>query len=47
MNNTEHGGDQDETGGPNLKIIYGLIVLALMAAIAVAALIVFPFYLRR
>jgi hypothetical protein len=46
MNNSEPG-DQDETGGPNLKIIYGLIVLALVAAIAVAALIVFPFYVRR
>ncbi len=46
MNNPEHG-DQSETGGPNLKIIYGLIVLALVAAIAVAALIVFPFYLRH
>jgi len=46
MNNPEHG-DHDESGGPNLKIIYGLIVLALVAAIAVAALIVFPFYVRR
>ncbi len=47
MNNSEHDGEQDESGGPNLIIIYGLIGLAFLAAIAVAVLIVFPFYLRR
>jgi hypothetical protein len=31
----------------NLKLVYSLIALALLAALAVAALIVFPFYLRR
>jgi hypothetical protein len=39
--------DQNETRGPNLKLFYGLIALALVAAIAIAALIVFPFYVRR
>jgi hypothetical protein len=39
--------EQDEAQGPNLKLLYGLIVLALVAAIAIAALIVLPFYLRR
>jgi hypothetical protein len=34
-------------GGPNLKLIYSLIALALVVAIGIAALIVLPFYLRR
>jgi hypothetical protein len=33
--------------GPNLKLFYSLIALALAAAIAIAAMIVFPFYHRR
>ena len=33
--------------GPNLVLLYGLIALALIAAILVALLIVRPFYLRR
>ena len=33
--------------GPNLILLYGLIALALAAAIGLAALIVRPFYLRR
>ena len=33
--------------GPNLALIYALIVLAMIAAIAVAAFIVLPFYHRR
>jgi hypothetical protein len=36
-----------ESSGVNLKLVYSLIALALLAALAVAALIVFPFYLRR
>ena len=54
MNDDEIGrgpGDTTETeqrgGGPNLALIYGLIALALVAAIAVAALVVLPFYHRR
>jgi hypothetical protein len=37
----------EESSGPNLTLIYALIALALLAAIAVAAFIVFPFYIRR
>jgi hypothetical protein len=39
--------DSRHSGGPNLTLFYSLIALALVAAIAVAALIVFPFYVRR
>jgi hypothetical protein len=42
--------DLDEPGkpgGPNLTLIYSLIVLAMLAAIAFAALIVLPYYNRR
>ena len=33
--------------GPNLLLIYGLLALALAAAIGLALMIVFPFYHRR
>jgi hypothetical protein len=33
--------------GPSLTLIYGLIALALAAAIGLALLIVLPFYRRR
>jgi hypothetical protein len=33
--------------GPNLKLIYSLIALALVAAIGIAMTIVLPFYHRR
>jgi hypothetical protein len=33
--------------GPNLTLLYGLILLAVLAAIVFAALIVMPFYHRR
>jgi hypothetical protein len=38
---------KDRGAGPNLALIYGLIALAMLAAIAVAALVVLPFYHRR
>jgi hypothetical protein len=41
----EPGGDASQ--GPNLILLYSLIGLALAVAIALAALIVRPFYLRR
>ena len=53
MNEHEsHGGnagapDDEEPQGPNLKLLYSLIALALAAAIAIAAMIVLPFYRRR
>lgn len=43
----ETGDPEERGGGPNLALIYGLIALALLAAIAVAAFIVLPFYHRR
>ncbi len=39
--------EQTPAGGLNLKLIYGLIILAMLAALVVAALIVLPFYSRR
>jgi hypothetical protein len=40
--------DQPEKpGGPNLTLIYSLIVLAMLAAIAFAVLIVLPYYNHR
>jgi hypothetical protein len=43
------GGDGDEprAQGPTLILLYGLVVLALAAAIGFALLIVMPFYHRR
>jgi hypothetical protein len=39
---------QDNHGeGPNLKLLYGLLALALAAAIGFALLIVLPFYHRQ
>ena len=37
----------EEPSGPNLTLIYSLIALALLAAITIAAMIVWPFYVRR
>jgi len=39
--------DDEHTPGPNLKLLYSLIALALVAAIAIAATIVLPFYRSR
>ena len=39
--------EEPPSRGPNLTLIYSLIVLAMIAAIAVAAFIVLPFYQRR
>jgi hypothetical protein len=50
MNKPEPAGPESEQNGnrgPNLKLLYGLIVLALVAAIGIASLIVLPFYQRR
>jgi hypothetical protein len=38
---------EERSSGPNLVVVYGLIALAMLAAIAVAALVVLPFYHRR
>ncbi|MGA8085916.1 MAG: hypothetical protein WCA10_01335 [Terracidiphilus sp.] len=48
-----HGPEQppdptdDEPSGPNLKVAYGLLAVALVAAICIALFIVLPFYHRR
>ena len=39
--------EEDPGNGPNLLLLYGLLVLALAAAIGFALLIVLPFYHRR
>ena len=40
-------GQNEAAPGPSLKLMFGLLVLALGAAIAFALLIVLPFYHRR
>lgn len=44
---TEGLDDEPTAHGPNLILLYGLVVLALAAAIGFALLIVLPFYHRR
>jgi hypothetical protein len=39
--------DQEKKSGPNLVLIYGLIALGFLLAFAAAAMIVWPFYVRR
>ena len=39
--------EEDPGKGPNLMLLYGLLALALAAAIGFALLIVLPFYHRR
>ena len=39
--------DEQENKGPNLILLYSLLALALIAAIAFAALVVWPFYAKR
>lgn len=39
--------EDQRSSGPNLTLFYSLIALALAAAIAVAMMIVLPFYRRR
>jgi hypothetical protein len=40
-------GAQPTSRGPNLVVIYGILAFALIAAMAIAALIVLPFYRHR
>jgi hypothetical protein len=39
--------EDEPTPGPSLTLLYGLLALALAAAIGFALLIVLPFYRRR
>ncbi len=41
------GENGEHPQGPNLALLYSLIALALVTAIAIAVLIVLPFYHRR
>jgi len=38
---------EPESKGPNLILMYALLALAILAAMGVAAMIVWPFYVRR
>lgn len=40
-------GEEPQSQGPNLFLVYGLIALGLLLAMIVAALIVWPFYKSR
>ena len=43
----ENAGEEEEKNpGPNLVLIYSLIALGFLAAMAAAAMIVWPFYKR-
>jgi hypothetical protein len=37
----------EENSSPNLILLYALLALALLAAMGIAAAIVWPFYIRR
>jgi hypothetical protein len=39
--------DEPESKGPNLFVLYGILALGLLAAMGFAAMVVYPFYLRR
>jgi hypothetical protein len=39
--------ERDENQGPSLKLLFTLVALALVAAICIALLIVYPFYIKR
>jgi len=48
MNSENHGEREEAPGsGPNLVLIYSLLGIAMLAAMAIAALIVLPFYRHR
>ena len=38
---------EESPRGPNLKLLYGIILLAMIAATGIALMIVLPFYSRR
>ena len=47
MDPGQEGNTERESGGPNLALIYGLLGVALLVAIGLALLVVFPFYRLR
>lgn len=42
---SEH--NDEPRGGPNLTLVYSLLGAAILAALAIAAMIVLPFYRHR
>jgi len=44
MSERPNAAGKEEPKGPNLVVAYGLMVLALLIAFAIAAFIVWPFY---
>jgi hypothetical protein len=38
---------EEKSKGPNLILLYTLLALGLLAAMAFAAMVIWPFYLRR
>jgi hypothetical protein len=49
MSNPQMKNEQDEDApkGPNIVLLYSLVALALAAAIGIAMMIVYPYYLHR
>jgi len=47
MSNSSQPGDENESKGPNLVLIYTLMAIAFLIAVAFAAAIVLPFYHRK
>ena len=47
MSDDPQPGNEPESQGPNLTVLYSLIGLALLLAIGFAMMIVFPFWQRR
>jgi hypothetical protein len=47
MNEDGRTQQEDPRRGPSLFVLYGIVALLLAAAIALAVLIVLPFYRRR
>jgi hypothetical protein len=39
--------DEPEPKGPNLFVLYTVLALGLLAAMGFAAMVVYPFYVRR
>lgn len=45
--NSEYVQEEEPSRGPSLVVLYSCVALALLLALACAAMIVLPFYLRR
>jgi hypothetical protein len=47
LQSSRESGPETEPKGPNLILLYALLALGLLAAAGFAAMVVWPFYLRR